>query len=91
MNDASFRLRIFDNPTYQDRYTVVYDDGRPDRLVFVAMNSSPFDPVAGICKHGEVLREWLHTNRNSEILYEDLPEDCQKVVQGDLQNITSTH
>lgn len=90
-NSDSLRLRVFDHPNVNDRYTVVFDDGTT-QLLFVGMNDFPFHP-AGFCEHGQLTRDWLESNAASEIAYAALPEDCRKVVEGDLReyHITPNH
>lgn len=85
MSSEQLRLRVFDSPKHQDRHTVVYDTGDPNWLPFIAMNSNPLDKETGLMKRGEVAREWLEHARNSEILFENLPDACQRVVLGDIQ------
>ena len=79
-----------------DRYTVVYvylgrmgtnghqdvNDGYPH----VTMSGSPFWPL-GVCQHGESqdgpIDRPKHSHLGEKIQFEDLPEDCQKVVVDD--------
>ena len=88
MTSETLTLRVFDNPRYNDRYTVVFDDG-DDILLYVGMSAEPFHPQ-GFCQHGEVKREWMNENKDTEITFDALPEDCKKAVQGDLRELSPT-
>jgi len=82
-------LRYWDNEGKSvDRYTAVWPDGS-----CLSMNSKPFHPQ-GFCQHGDgVPFEPDCEERDGErysflgkqILFEDLPTDCQAAVNRDLQ------
>lgn len=82
-------IRCYDNggKTY-DRYTVVYMDEplEASGLFFsVGMSEDPFHPQGfgqyGPAKPGRYL--------GKRIEFEDLPEDCQKLVERDLEGETA--
>ena len=67
-----------------DRYTVLYEpeDGR---FPYTAMSEAPFHPQ-GFCQHGELSHRYSVWGRDERVLeLSDLPVDCQKVVQQDLE------
>jgi hypothetical protein len=73
------------NPTIY-RFTVVY--GRAfwwggkewrGRVFYVTMSDNPFHPAYGFCQHGEAMA-WEFRPCGSRIRFQDLPEDCQKIV-----------
>jgi len=80
-------IRIYDNggKTF-DRYTVVYMDepdfggGYEGCYACVGMSEHPFDPQ-GFSQHSTA-RPGRHLGWR--IKWEDLPEDCQKLVRRDL-------
>jgi len=85
-----------------DRYTVVYtpyplpSEDFPHKtgtpvFEYVTMSDSPFHPQ-GFCQHGESVGQrptggWGGTC-GKVIRFEDLPEDCQQVVEEDLKDQT---
>lgn len=78
------RLRVFDDPTFDDRYTVVIDtrdetDGAED-FRFISMNCLPFSEKYGVCRYGTLNLGWLEDPDGVEIPFTDLPADCQKVI-----------
>ena len=69
-----------------DRYTVVYLDcpeNKPRTYQCVGMSASPFHPQ-GFGQHSIAM---LGRHLGKRIKFEDLPEDCQKLVK---QDLTST-
>jgi hypothetical protein len=81
-------LRIHDNGGRTiDRYTVVYDElvtTIPDETMYsgLGMSENPFHPQ-GFCQHGEVHPD---ADLGRQILFAELPADCQKAVEMDMQN-----
>jgi hypothetical protein len=79
-----------DGESVVDRYTVVFLDEIDDqgKVGYLAMSSNPFHPQ-GFCQHGDMMigdvaykgRGGAFTKR---IKFSDLPPDCQKAVQQDL-------
>jgi len=90
-------VRVYDNPDWADRYTVVFT-GRyrypiPNGMswfMYLGMNSIPFDPSAGICQHGEdpeLIDRPAYGHLGKKIAFTDLPADCQRVVVEDYKSI----
>lgn len=81
-------LRIHDNGGRTiDRYTVVYDElvtTIPDETMYsgLGMSENPFHPQ-GFCQHGEVHPD---ADLGRQILFSELPADCQKAVELDMQS-----
>ena len=81
-------LAVYDNGGKSvDRYTVVYEPYDLDGLLVFArvdMSGSPFHPQ-GVCQHSEgSIRRWgFYMGR--VIAFEELPADCQQVVEHDLE------
>lgn len=83
-----------------DRYTVVYTgnynnighnprEAKPKSHEYVSMSGAPYHPQ-GVCQHGESDRliDWpTYGHLGKKIKFNDLPEDCQKVVISDYKNI----
>lgn len=84
---SSMNIRCYDNggKTY-DRYTVIYMDEPDERGLFssVGMSEHPFAPC-GFGQHGLALPG---PHLGKRIKFEDLPEDCQKLVKRDLEGET---
>jgi len=84
-------ISVWDDRNTIDRYTVVYlddvyDNGNVD---YVAMNGNPFSPNMGFCQHGEMpLSAVAYKGRSGafdkRIKFDDLPEDCKKIVLAEL-------
>jgi hypothetical protein len=77
-------IRIYDNggKTF-DRYTVVFMDQpepQPGTFAALGMSHNPFWPQ-GFCQHCSAM-PGRHLGKR--IKFEDLPEDCQKLVKQDL-------
>jgi len=79
---------------FLDRYTVVYTPyfadnsrtGRPPLTVYPIVNMSA-DPFRSVCMHSETVgyrptAGWGTGNR--VLRFEDLPDDCQRVVRHDI-------
>ena len=79
-----FRVRVYDNPKYIDRYTVFYmDEHEGDRFYScLAMNAIPLSPNFGFTQHSCGV-PGKHTGRR--ILFADMPADCQTVAMRDLE------
>lgn len=79
-------IKIYDNggKTF-DRYTVVYMDfpehGYPKTYQAIGMSINPFHPQ-GFGSHC-VAKPGRHLGK--KIKFEELPEDCQKLVKKDLE------
>ena len=85
-------IRCYDNGGETlDRYTVVYTGRyRGDGwFQYISMNSSPFHPQ-GIGQHGEhptQIDRPSYGHLGKKITFDDLPEDCQKLVMQDYNAI----
>ncbi len=99
-------IRIYDNDGESlDRYTVVFTGRYPKTcFVHICMNGNPYHPAQGICQHGESEFSALDTPNGKwppaigrkcylgrRIEWEDLPEDCQKVVKHDYNELWSLY
>lgn len=77
-------IKLYDNggETY-DRYTVIYLDDPEGHGLFssVGMSEHPFAP-SGFGQHGSA-KPGRHLGKRIE--FEDLPDDCQKLVKRDLE------
>lgn len=82
-------LGIYDNNGKSlDRYTIVYSpEIIDDEVIFtlVSMNGNPFHPQYGICVHSDWYIRYTRQNGEKCINFSDLPIDCQKVIERDLQ------
>jgi len=68
-----------------DRYTVVYSNLKTGWCSYVGMSGSPYHPQ-GFCQHGEnrdPIDRPKYSHLGKKIKFQDLPEDCQKVVMSD--------
>ena len=77
------RIACYDDGKSVDRYTVVYLDepaGEPGLYAAVGMNASPFHPQ-GFGQHTTAM---LGRHLGRRIPFGQLPEDCRKLVMGDL-------
>lgn len=74
------KLRVFDNPSTIDRYTVVVIEHEPGPYAYLCMSVNPLSQD-GMCYAGAVTHEWVQENTNNEIQYQDLPEPCRKYVE----------
>lgn len=85
-------IRCYDKPTTADRYTVVFTkkactNTRGDRwFMYLGMSAYPFHPQ-GIGMHGESNHQPVdrptYGHLGKKIKFEDLPEDCRKLVLQD--------
>jgi len=81
-------LGIYDNGgRTMDRYTVVYDEPVtkiPGETMHcgLGMSESPFHPQ-GFCQHGEVHPD---ADIGRQITFAELPADCQRAVELDMQS-----
>jgi hypothetical protein len=69
-----------------DRYTVVYEPYTfwgETWFGYVAMSADPFHPQ-GFGQHGESERRLTHETCGRTISFEDLSDDCQRLVMHDL-------
>ena len=73
------QLKVYDDPSYADRYTVVLYDGE-EPYEFISMNSNPLSLTEGICRSGELLNDWLEENAENEIPFNHLPEPCRILI-----------
>jgi len=72
------KVKVYDNRGATcDRYTVILN-AQSD---YVGMSSKPFDPQ-GFGQHGEGCLPGKHLGKR--IKFEELPEDCKKLVRRDL-------
>jgi len=79
------KIKIYDNggETF-DRYTVVYLDSNLYELFScLGMSERPYSPL-GYCQHGSCT-DGPHLGK--EIDFEDLPEECQRAVRNDLEEL----
>jgi hypothetical protein len=96
-------IRCYDDGKMGDRFTVVYTGkykGKmPGWCQYVGMSAAPFHPQ-GVCQHGEhdgmidvakgcwagpAIGRSCHLGKR--IRFEDLPEDCQRVVWNDYSEL----
>jgi len=84
-------IRCYDNGGRSiDRYTVIftghYTHKTGHAFWYLAMNSEPFHPL-GFGQHGESnytpIDRPRYSHLGKKIKFEDLPEDCQKLVKQD--------
>lgn len=90
-------IKIFDNggKTY-DRYTCIFTKksiiSKEDRkyygtrFMFVGMSEDPFHPL-GFGQHGELEPQHIGSHLGKRIKFEDLPEDCKKLVIQDYKDL----
>lgn len=77
-------IKIYDNPEYMDRYSVIYlDHVNRGQVSGIGMNAHPTHPQ-GIGMHFELPVSNDYSHLGKEIQFSDLPEDCQTVVKRDL-------
>lgn len=74
---------IFDNggETF-DRYFVLYEDGAG-----LSMSHNPKSPQ-GVCSHvtkSDYVDDYIKDSLPQEIIFEELPEECQDVVRKELE------
>lgn len=93
-------IKIFDNDTKGkgtfDRYTCVFTKksivekearGHYGTLfMYVGMSSMPFHPQ-GFGQHGELAPQHIGKHLGKRIKFEDLPEDCKKLVIQDYKDL----
>lgn len=78
-------VRLYDNGVTGDRYTAVFAGDYAklmEEFVYLSMNAYPFDPQ-GMGQHGfsdELIDEPNHSHLGKRIEFEELPEDCKKLV-----------
>ena len=91
-NGIPKRIRCYDNggKTY-DRYTVVYTGNYRGRkgCDYVGMSGHPFHPQ-GFGQHGwdlNVIDRPTYSHLGKKIEFEDLPEDCKRLVIDDYKEI----
>jgi hypothetical protein len=80
------RVRIYDDPKYVDRYTVVFMDlpeKDPNTFACVSMSKEPFHPQ-GFGQHSTAMPG---SHLGARIDFRDLPRDCQKLVLQDIEDI----
>jgi hypothetical protein len=80
-------LAIYDSgPSVADRYTVIYNEKYSDELYqAVGMGETPFHPQ-GFCQYASSCYP-LPKKNFKKIRFENLPEDCQKVIARDVLNL----
>ena len=66
-----------------DRYTVIFDESETGGYYALAMNGRPFHPQ-GFCQH-TTAEPGDHLGQRID--FDDLPEDCKKVVRHELKAI----
>ena len=95
-------IRAYDNQTVADRYTVVYTrtgrsgsnrqkpkSVRSNPHIYVGMSDHPFHPQ-GFGQHGESttpIDTPSYGHLGKKITFEDLPDDCKKLVLNDYVDI----
>ena len=92
-------VRVYDNEESADHYTVVFTGNYGEYKLYIGMSGAPFHPQ-GVCQHGET--EHMIDVRNGSwgavpigkknhlgkrITFDDLPDDCKKVVISDYTDI----
>jgi len=78
-------VRIFDNPRYNDRYTAVFmhkPQFKTKDFECLGMSQYPFAPN-GV---GQMTCGYPGEHLGKRITYEDLPQDCQKLLVSRLFN-----
>jgi len=95
-------IRVYDNDgETADRYTVVFTGNYGKYKIDVCMSGAPFHPQ-GVCLHG-ASESLIDARKNSwgavpigkknhlgkRITFEDLPDDCKKVVISDYKDLWS--
>lgn len=83
-------IRVYDNGgKTADRYTVVYTGNykkdKPEICFYVGMSENPFHPQ-GFGMHGsytEMIDKPSYRHLGKKITFDNLPEDCKKVVMED--------
>lgn len=83
------KLRVFDNPSFFDRYTVVWIDGTSGPFAYIGMSSDPLDRNALVYANA-ITAEWMEANLEREILYEALPENCRRYIEMEIREWPST-
>lgn len=98
-------VRVYDEPTTTDRYTVVFTGRYAGRPVggcdYVGMSADPFHPC-GYGQHGESLtvidapNGWppamgRKCHLGKRIAFTDLPDECQRVVMSDYIDLWGLH
>lgn len=93
-NEVPRYVRIYDNGgETADRYTVVFTKKRMNKgcfappyhrgqFLYIGMGGSPFHPQ-GFCQHGEsqeLIDRPTSSHLGKRIKFDDLPDDCKKVV-----------
>ena len=73
------KIRVFDNPAFADRYTIVFIEDKEPHL-FLSMNANPLCFQQGVCEEGEVWNEWLEDNEEFEITFDTLPAPCKQLI-----------
>lgn len=83
-NHEPNRVRCYDNGGETiDRYTVVFSN----QCQYLSMSAAPYHPQ-GFGQHGEGnIFQWEIDNKETKILFSDLPEDCQHLVLSDYAEI----
>lgn len=90
-------IRIFDNGGESfDRYTVIFTkkgiiskENRKhfgQRFMYIGMSENPFHPQ-GFGQHGELENPKGGKHLGKKIKFENLPEDCKKLVIDDYQDL----
>lgn len=74
-------ILCFDEQNHADRYTVVFiEDLDDETFFFISMNASPFDQQSAVFNSGELYKEWLEEHLPNKVAFEELPEDCRRMV-----------
>lgn len=80
--------KVLDKAGSADRYTVVYTGIRDGRCHYVGMSGDPFHPQ-GIGQHGEaaeMIDRPKYSHLGKKIRFQDLPEDCKRLVWQDYRD-----
>jgi hypothetical protein len=89
-------VRCYDGPQTADRYTVVFSGHYANRdglCRYIGMSARPYHPQ-GICSredHTSVIDHPKHSHLGKKIRFDQLPEDCQKLVLEDYLDIWQLH
>lgn len=77
-------IRVYDNPEYLDRYTVVftgrYTHKTAGQYWNISMNSEPYHGIGMRGTNDTQIDRPTYSHLGKKIRFEDLPEQCQKLV-----------
>lgn len=90
-NDIPKYIRCYDKPDVGDRFTVVFTGHYKGRngCDYLGMSERPFHPQ-GIGQHGwseSIIDKPQYSHLGKKITFNDLPEDCKKLVLSTYKDI----